>query len=84
MKKTKRYYNVLFIADVIKEAVNSLLSAADVKEIDWRTNAMTIHFPSESWDYYNEEEFYADYRKEFKYAHLFKAISDYYVQFVAI
>ena len=64
MKKTKRYYNVLFIADVIKEAVNSLLSAADVKEIDWRTNAMTINFPSESWDYDNEEEFYADYREK--------------------
>ena len=74
MKKTKIYYNILFKADVIKEVVNSLLRTADVKEIDWKFNDMTIQFPSESWDYDNEEEFYADYRKEFKYVHLFKEI----------
>lgn len=67
MEKKKTYPRVIFSADIIKEAYQKWLQLLiDEKIIP--TTYLQIISGSEEWEYDNDEEFYADYRKKFSLA----------------
>ena len=70
--KRKVYERVIFAPEIIKQAddlVNTMLS----KEYKLLSTSLGIELSDgEHWYYDNEEEFFADYRKGFRYAHFEK------------
>jgi hypothetical protein len=71
--KKIEYDRIVFTPEVIKEAVNTLVAALPLNEIRPRLEIFQIKLLSgENWECDNEDEFFADYRKGFTYAHFRK------------
>jgi hypothetical protein len=68
MKKSKYYRRVRFSADVLKEAISLSGRSADETWI-----SSDINTGSESWEYDNDEEFFAAYRRNPKAAYYVRA-----------
>lgn len=69
--KTKIFRNVKFPPEIIKEANNIFLSFLNDDNKQPYSREFKISFDNdESWSYENEDEFYAEYRKEIEYADL--------------
>jgi len=74
--KQKTYERVIFTPEVIKEAENVLVSSLKEKDRKITNQILTIQLSGvEQWTHDTEEEFFADYRKSFKYAKLYKSYS---------
>lgn len=66
--KKKTYKRVIFTPEIIKEADNVLVSTLTAKDRKITTQILRIQLSAtEQWEYDTEEEFFADYRKGFKY-----------------
>lgn len=69
--KTKTYRNVKFPPEIIKEANNIFLSFLNEDNKQPYSREFRIYFDNdETWSYENEDEFYAEYRKEIECADL--------------
>jgi len=68
-KKRKTYKRVIFTPEVIKNAINAVEIILDKENVPGRYEISTS---SEGWEYNNEDEFFADYIKDFKSASILK------------
>jgi len=67
--KEKTYNRVIFTPEVINEAVNMLTAALPRSKRKLTGKTLRIELPlGEEWTHDTEDEFFADYRKEFEYA----------------
>lgn len=68
-KKEKTYDRVIFTPEVIKEAVDRVITTLPEKQKEMTSKNFRIAVsPEESWAHDTEEEFFADYRKDFQHA----------------
>jgi hypothetical protein len=65
MKKSKTYDNTKFPPEVIREACRLFIKHTTLAQ-KYRHEVFRITFPKEEWTYNKEEEFFADYRKDFR------------------
>jgi len=73
MPEKKKYYDrVIFSPEVIKEAEEALTKSLSQEDLELSLYILSIDLPQESWSHNNEEEFFADYRKDFKDARFCK------------
>lgn len=72
-EKKKTYERVIFTPEVIKETEQALVATLAWKNRKMTGQSFLISLSTgEQWDYDNEEEFFADYRKGFRHAHFNK------------
>ena len=72
-EKTKEYERIIFTPEVIKQALNTIEKTLPAKERKPRYEDLEIELSTgEKWTYDSEDEFFAEYRKGFKYARLSK------------
>jgi len=68
-EKEKRYDRVIFAPEVIKDAVDMLVSTLPQNKRELPREILNIKLPSgEEWSHDSEEEFFADYRQGFQRA----------------
>jgi hypothetical protein len=67
-QKSKTYDGVIFSQEVIRGAVDNLMTGLPKRERKPDFEAFVIKFPRERLKYDNEEEFFGDYVKGFEYA----------------
>jgi hypothetical protein len=67
MKKTKSYNRTLFSPEVIKQGLNVFERQTGTKRQNC-TKTLVIRINGEKWEHDSEEEFFADYRRNFSYA----------------
>lgn len=76
--KGKTYERVIFTPEVIKEAVDMLMTTLPKDKRELISETLRIELPSgEIWSHDREDEFFADYRKGFESATFEKAYHSY-------
>jgi hypothetical protein len=70
MKKTRDFKRVYFGSEIIQDSIKEFISTTGDKDNDELTKSLTVRFNNESWEHDNFEEFFADFRKDFRSAHL--------------
>lgn len=71
-RKQKTYDRVVFTPEVIKEAEETLRTTLPKKDTELSYQRLGIAVSGEEWEHDSEEEFFADYRKNFWEAHFSK------------
>ncbi|MBI4287917.1 MAG: hypothetical protein HY671_05775 [Chloroflexi bacterium] len=77
LRKVKRYDRVKFTPEVIQQAASALEEDASSTEKNTKASLeLSIDLESgEKWTHNGPEEFFADYRKGFKFAHFAESVN---------
>lgn len=63
MEKTKEYQRIVFTADVLRSAINKIVTVAKIKPSELRYLTLKVEHDDSDWEYDSFDEFLADYRK---------------------